>query len=356
MLLEYCPSIKISVIVTCHNYEKYLQECLDSIFRQTRTPDEVIIVNDKPNDPHLINKVNTYTYTILNTDYGNPLKARYHGLKNSQHEYFCFVDADDKLQHNYLKHALNLIQNDKTDLVYSDLLYFDQQSSHQHIFPHILNSHLISVFNYCHVGCITKKAYALNSKAFDHHLELYHEDWVMWRRIINSNKLRVSKQQSLYCARRHDRNKSTKVDLQNHFDRRGTLADNILIVIFDTSLTPIPEINFPANQVSIIFVGSQPRSLNNKYKTVTFIDDLDKSDIFNQIKNYTGNENPEYILLFNSIKNVNVELLHAFDKSKGMFVHNSNFAFMECTAVSWPPIKDKNLNINSLKKLKGVFI
>ena len=37
---------KISVIVPCWNYAKYLPECIESLVNQTHKVDEIIIVND----------------------------------------------------------------------------------------------------------------------------------------------------------------------------------------------------------------------------------------------------------------------------------------------------------------------
>ncbi len=41
---------KISIIVPCHNYGRYLGQCLTSIFNQTLPPDEVIVVDGATED------------------------------------------------------------------------------------------------------------------------------------------------------------------------------------------------------------------------------------------------------------------------------------------------------------------
>ena len=41
---------KVSVVMTIYNGRKYLYEQLDSIAKQTRQPDEVIILDDKSSD------------------------------------------------------------------------------------------------------------------------------------------------------------------------------------------------------------------------------------------------------------------------------------------------------------------
>ncbi|MDI9400778.1 MAG: glycosyltransferase, partial [Verrucomicrobiota bacterium] len=43
-------SDKISVAMTTYNGEKYLREQLDSLYSQTRIPDEIIVTDDLSSD------------------------------------------------------------------------------------------------------------------------------------------------------------------------------------------------------------------------------------------------------------------------------------------------------------------
>ena len=376
MLLEYDPSFKISVIVTCHNYEDYLQECLDSIRNQTRAPNEVIIVNDKPTDSDAISEINTYSYTILNTNYGDPLQARKHGLINSKFEHFCFIDADDIIEPDYIKNAIDILKGGSADLIYSDMDYFNSTGIIKSIeYPAKIDPGTISLGNFCHIGCIAKKEYALNSGAMDHDLSWnlstlgnqkmsYHEDWVMWRKIINSNNLKIAKQCSKYLARKHHNNKSAHIDNLSYFEARGTLADQIAIVITDYSNKPLPDIQFPSDQINLIFLGTNARdvyykeqdySTQNTFNSTTFINDMPNNNLVKFIDKVTSHCNPEYILFFDDINQININLLSHFELNKGIFVHNTNYSFLAHTAVCWPPIKNKNFDDQLLQHLNGIY-
>jgi glycosyltransferase involved in cell wall biosynthesis len=52
----------ISVLISLYNKEKpeYLEQCLDSLVKQTRQPDEVVIVFDGPISKRLSSVVDTY--------------------------------------------------------------------------------------------------------------------------------------------------------------------------------------------------------------------------------------------------------------------------------------------------------
>src|SRR5262245_56995193 len=41
---------RISVVVTCHNYGRYLRECLESLLAQERPADEIVVVDDASTD------------------------------------------------------------------------------------------------------------------------------------------------------------------------------------------------------------------------------------------------------------------------------------------------------------------
>src|ERR1035437_9389789 len=44
------PNAPVAAIIPCHNYGRFLRQCLDSVATQTRPFDEVIIVDDDSSD------------------------------------------------------------------------------------------------------------------------------------------------------------------------------------------------------------------------------------------------------------------------------------------------------------------
>ncbi|MFC1752036.1 glycosyltransferase [Thermoproteota archaeon] len=96
--LEPKPMVDISVIIPVFNRQDHIKECVDSVLNQTLSPKEVIVVNDASQDK---------TSKILNA-YGNKIKvidldknkgvsfARNIGVKESQGNWICFLDSDDK--------------------------------------------------------------------------------------------------------------------------------------------------------------------------------------------------------------------------------------------------------------------
>ena len=88
----------ISVIIPIYNGDKYLRECLNSIFNQTLKNIEVICVNDGSTD-NTYSILNEYSIKhenlkIINTEHKGQGHARNIALSIAKGEYIAFVDAD----------------------------------------------------------------------------------------------------------------------------------------------------------------------------------------------------------------------------------------------------------------------
>lgn len=108
--------LDISVLVVCFNKEKYLDECIQSILRQTQLPKEVILVHDACQDVgvHL-----QATNIVLEKNVG-VAKARHEAVRMSSGELILFVDGDDVLSPDYLEKMVRVLMKGG-DIAYPDL-------------------------------------------------------------------------------------------------------------------------------------------------------------------------------------------------------------------------------------------
>ena len=102
--------MKISVVIPVYNVEKYLSECLDSIFSQTMREIEVVCVNDGSTDRSLeilhdyqARHDNMVVITQQNAGSG---RARNVGIDAARGKYLMFVDPDDLLAADDVLEAL----------------------------------------------------------------------------------------------------------------------------------------------------------------------------------------------------------------------------------------------------------
>ena len=93
--------VKISLIVTDYNDEKYLKNCLDSIIKQSLHDMEIICINDESSD-NIAEIIKNYAHKdkrikCINQEYENPTAARNKAIEIAQGEYIGFVDGNDIL-------------------------------------------------------------------------------------------------------------------------------------------------------------------------------------------------------------------------------------------------------------------
>ena len=119
--------IKVSVIIPVYNAEKYLEECLDSLLRQTFTDMEIICVDDGSTDSsaEILKRFQEKDRRIRVLFQENQYAgiARNNGMKIAQGEYLLFLDADDFFEDTLLEKIYS--QGKKME----QILYCLEQSS-----------------------------------------------------------------------------------------------------------------------------------------------------------------------------------------------------------------------------------
>ena len=114
--------IKVSIVLPVYNVEKYLRQCLDSIFVQTLDEIEVVAVNDGSTDGSLAvleeyekkysGKMHVYT-----TENHGVSHARNYGVERAVGEYVMFVDSDDFIREDMCEILYEKAVTDGNDLV-----------------------------------------------------------------------------------------------------------------------------------------------------------------------------------------------------------------------------------------------
>lgn len=113
--------IDASVLITCHNKERFLDDCVSSVMRQTKQPKEIIVVHDQCENPahHL-----DVTSIMLKNNLG-VAKARQEAFRYSVGGYIIFLDGDDVISPDYLE-KMRMALGDKNDIAYPDIYFFDK--------------------------------------------------------------------------------------------------------------------------------------------------------------------------------------------------------------------------------------
>ena len=125
--------IKVSVVIPCYNYGKYLREAVESVIDQKFLDFEIIVVNDGSTDntkkiaEKLTNEFSQYRIKVLNQENsGHPAIARNKGIAIAKGEYILPLDADDQIEINMIERCVTVLNsNPVVDIVYTDRKDFD---------------------------------------------------------------------------------------------------------------------------------------------------------------------------------------------------------------------------------------
>lgn len=110
----------ISVIVPVYNVKKYLEACVQSILAQSYGNFELILVDDGSKDgsasicDDLAGRDNRII--VIHLENGGASSARNHGLQVMRGTYCTFVDSDDIVEADWLKHLHEKISTTDTQL------------------------------------------------------------------------------------------------------------------------------------------------------------------------------------------------------------------------------------------------
>lgn len=147
-------TVRVSVIVPIYNAEKYLSACINSIIHQTYSNFEVILIDDGSTDNSLKISKNfasqNHNIVVISKKNGGVSSARNAGLKQARGNYVMFVDSDDIINKDLIKHLVDMSTD--VDIVTSDIQPFkDKDTIHTDAMPDsmimtkILNSKLAIV-------------------------------------------------------------------------------------------------------------------------------------------------------------------------------------------------------------------
>lgn len=117
--------IKVSVIIPVYNAEAYLEECLDSVIRQTLQGIEIICVDDGSTDGSraILERYTIYNDNITCIFYDetrSASQARKDAVLASNGDFIMFLDADDFLEQNACEIAYEEIRKNNTDILQFD--------------------------------------------------------------------------------------------------------------------------------------------------------------------------------------------------------------------------------------------
>lgn len=177
----------ISIITPMYNAEKYLKETIESVFKQTYSEWEWIIVDDCSTDSSFdiaseyLKKDSRIKLFKLDKNYGSA-KARNTALDNAHGKYITFLDADDILSKDYLSNQHSFIK-ENGPIVTASYNRLSPNNTTTFIVPEATDYNSILKGN--PLSCLTTM-YDFNlfkNNRFDESLQR-HEDYYFWIQML----------------------------------------------------------------------------------------------------------------------------------------------------------------------------
>ncbi len=203
---------KVSIIVPCYNQAIFLDAALQSVFCQTYSNWECIIVNDGSSDHTELVALNWVRKDIrfhyLSKLNGGLSSARNYGIKHSTGKYVLPLDADDILDSTYIYKAMRVINFEVDVSVVSCFTYQFEEKPENVIKISKPNGHIVNDIlfeNKIMATSLYRKESWRTVGGYDENMKLGFEDWEFWLSILKDNsKFKIIEEPLFYYRKKRE--------------------------------------------------------------------------------------------------------------------------------------------------------
>ena len=118
----------ISIVVPVYNVEEYINECIESIQKQTYTNLEILVINDGTKDRSIEvikDLMNDPRIQVINQSNQGLSGARNTGMRAAKGKYISLIDSDDKVKPTFIEELYQKAIETDADIVRGSFRDFD---------------------------------------------------------------------------------------------------------------------------------------------------------------------------------------------------------------------------------------
>jgi teichuronic acid biosynthesis glycosyltransferase TuaG len=208
----------VSVIIPCYNSEDYITRAITSVWDQSYTNWELIIVDDGSTDStfeivsSLSNTHKNKTQIIQSKSNMGVSDARNKGLIKASGSYICFLDSDDYWEANKLKVQVDAMEHTLATLSYTGSNIVDEKN---HVVGRRVFKSDLKYMDLWRRNYITLSSAMISTSIIKHGFKnIRHEDYLFW--LENKSEKIIGIPDNLTNYRRHTAN-MTKNKLKSMF-------------------------------------------------------------------------------------------------------------------------------------------
>ena len=173
---------KVSVVIPCYNQGVFLREALDSVYAQTHSDYEIIVVDDGSTDPKtrsILDEIDSPVIRLLRTSNGGLAMARNRGIAASTGDIILPLDADDLIAPTYLEKGVSVLTaNPDVGVVYSMADKFGDVNELWQL-PEFSPAHLLKE-NMVFCSALVRRDLWARGGGYNISMKYGWEDWDFW--------------------------------------------------------------------------------------------------------------------------------------------------------------------------------
>jgi len=177
---------EVSVIIPCYNQGHYLHEAIDSVFGQTFSDLEIIVVDDGSTDSAtclILETLNRSRTKLIKRPNGGLAAARNTGIRAASGRFILPLDCDDMLAPDYLRKAVSAMEaSPERGIVYCHAEKFGAENGPWKLPPYSRWRMLLGNIIFC--SALYRRSDWECAGGYDETLRRGWEDWDFWLSLL----------------------------------------------------------------------------------------------------------------------------------------------------------------------------
>jgi glycosyltransferase involved in cell wall biosynthesis len=219
---------KISVIIPCFNHGAYVQDAIDSVLDQTCDDFEIIVVDDGSTEEltqTVLKNLEKPKTRVIHTANQGPSAARNNGIRESCGKYILPLDADDKIEPDYLRKASELLDHDEElGIVYCQAEFFGERKGMFYLNAFSIKNMLLDSRIFC--SAFFRRVDWERTGGYNPNMIYGWEDWDFWLSIIEKKRKVFMIPEVLFKCRVRRNSRTRSMSLDQKIDMHAQLFRN----------------------------------------------------------------------------------------------------------------------------------
>jgi glycosyltransferase involved in cell wall biosynthesis/GT2 family glycosyltransferase len=223
----------VTVVIPVHDDAEFLEETLASVYEQTHTSWEIVVVDDGSTDPEVVAFLDSLDRPRLRMHRQENMglsAARNAGMKLARGEFLIPLDSDDELAPGYMSELRDELLRDP-EAGFAHCLARLHGDIDAVWIPRPYNPYW-QLFENSVVGCVLMRATAWESVGgYDETMTSGNEDWEMWLRLTGAGWGQVRVEEPLFWYRKHG--VSMSVTTESRFEQGRRMVRDRNLALYD---------------------------------------------------------------------------------------------------------------------------